>query len=280
MSAQKRPFDLHTALRFGQYSPLTVTEVYRGTGDLPAAYCKKKLLEALELFKPLGYNCEKFFKVSITDKTLNVEVQQGAYYYKGVHLKQLDFSREVNNILHEMNTGVPFDLYDEHKIMDDVSLTWSEDDERRTEKEKMIVFNVPDEEQTHYILRNGKPNYVSWLIENVEFFSLPPDNLQALEKLEVLTFNWIYLKKLNEGNYSINASYLKSKSEFSNKIKVLNESKWNAFMESQGQTQKANYFMSWEDSWGGRGSRDFYSDNDEDQVMRGLMSGDGDLRGF
>lgn len=176
----------------------------------------------------------------------------------------------------EFESGLPLDWYNEYEL-EEYSYSSSQDDERG-EKEDMINFAYNDD--AHFILRFGKPKYICWLINNVEFFSMSPENLDALEQLDVFEFYGLYLKKVEENVYSINQSFLKLKRKFSDQIKILNKSKWDAFIESQEQMSESAYCNDWNDSGSGRSNQDFYSDDDEDQIMRGLMNGDGDLFGF
>lgn len=277
MSAQKRAFNLYKPLRFGKYAALSIVEIYSGTGELPAAYCAKYLLDALKLFKPLDENYEQFFQVKIVDNVLNVSINPKKGYYKGVYFKNFDFCREVNNTLSEFEFGFPLELYNGYELIEEYHRSFSSDEERG-EREELIKF-IHDE-KAYNIMRYGKPDYISWLIKNVDFFSLSPENLKALERLYVLEFNGMYLRETGQGTYSIHQSFLKSKKEFSSQIKILNGNKWIDFEEIQRQASEAESFESWGDSGSSSRNRDFYSDDDEDQIMRGLSNGDGDLFGF
>jgi hypothetical protein len=277
MSTQKRAFEIHKPIRFGKYSSLSVVQIYSGTGELPAAYCKNYLLDALKFFKPLEEDYTTFFQVEIADGLVKVSVNPQTRYYKGIYFNKFDFCREVNNVLHEFESGFPFDWYNGYELEDDRHRSYSQDEERG-EKEDLIHF--AHDEDVHHILRYGKPRYIDWLVNNVDFFSLAPEDLDALEQLDVLEFYGLYLKKVDEGVYSMNQSFLKLKKKFGANIKLLNEKKWNAFVERREQTSVSESYESRGSSWSSSRNRDFYSDDDEDQIMRGLSNGDGDLFGF
>ena len=276
MSTQRYIFHLHLPLEFGQYSNLGIDRIYSGTEELPAEYKKQELMEGLKLFKPLENNYEEFFQLTVDENILSVELKKEASYYKGVRLSQFDFCREVNNALSEYYFGWPLDLYNGCNLIEQYHRSYDED-LHRTSGGKIIVFCDKFLRQ-YNILHDGQPEYISWLINNVSYFSLTPGDLEELEKRDVIKFYGLYLKRIDDSKYEICSSTSLRKFNFSERTKILNESKWNAFWASYEDGYSASDSGKSRNHW--NDGPNFNSDDDEDQIMRGLSGSNGDLFGF
>ena len=289
MSTQTHTFELYSPIGFGQYSILPVEEIYTGTGFLPISWCQQEVQKALIHFKPLGQPYHKFFNIYPDGKYLKVVLNEDyskVDYFGGVHLNQFDVHREINNILTEIYYGIPnndaqgsvasyseefFIDHKQEKLLLDILLI--ELEITRGNKQVMRV--------ERNVLKNGKPSYISWLIQNVDFFSLQPADLAKLEGLEINSFFGIWLKQIDQVTFELGVAFTKRREVFSEHMKQLNKVKWEAFWSERGKYQdvaeeedrREEYSNPWADLHTG-------CDDDEDNIMRGLSNGNGDQFGF
>ncbi|GAB3638611.1 hypothetical protein GCM10027422_42010 [Hymenobacter arcticus] len=203
-------------------------------------------------------------------------------YFQGVHLDAFDCHRELNKLLTERYEGICQDNEEQEVI------SYSHEYFESLEREGMlrIEVKVNFEDSTKnfsyeaFLLKYGKPGYISWLIQNVDFFSLSTSCVRALEELDVNTFLGVRLKKIDKSTFEPFVNSSKRKEIFSENIKKLNSDKWVKFYSENKHLFQSVYYGYERNDFRDDTRLGFGGDNDEDNIMRGLGSGNGDLLGF
>lgn len=212
------------------------------------------------------------FDIKFVERRLTMSLKKDHEHmqdYNGFNLQVCNYWHEINNFLTEYYFGIPHangsaTLYSEHFFEDKA-------------REGMINYN--DMMGTDYFsleerftLRYGQPAYISWLIQNVNYFSLLPSDLNLLEELEINNFLGIWVKRINEHNFLPTPAFTKRKEKFPEHIKALNEKKWELFQSQMinnasndnFEDNKSGSKYSYSDGYGG-----FVSDNFIDDVLDG-----------
>lgn len=275
MKNQKRIFELDGPIKFGKYSKLTVKQIYCGNSALPDEWIcevlRRNFLPSENGFKVLGQPYQHNFKIDFQGKYLTMSLKPDCQHLlklNGFDLNHCNYWVEINNFLTECYYGIPQNDAKGSAAM--YSQQYFEDRAR----EGMIDFNDILGEgffslECRYALRYGQPTYISWLIQNVEYFSLRPNDLDDLEDFEINSFLGIWVKKVNEHTFLPSTVFIKHKQKFSDYIKKYNEKKWAIFLSQQEDERSRNNYnesevsaskYNYSDGYGGYVSDSFIDD--------------------
>ncbi|WP_210516831.1 hypothetical protein [Hymenobacter terricola] len=265
MKYQKRVFELHEPIGFGQYSKLTIQQIYCGAAVLPVVWCREILRRIFSKhdspFMSTGKKYCSHLSVSFLGNQMILKIKAGHEYIAAmarIDLTNFDYHTEINNFLAEYYFGLPQNdpqgsivMYSE-QYFEDISRAGIVDYNEVVGKEYYL-------EEDRYSLHFGKPSYIHWLIKNVEFFSLRPSDLIALAKLDVNSFLGFQVNKITESILPIRALITKRKEFTPDSLVSLNEKKWRLF-------EAITYTLNSEES---------YNENDETESKYNYSDGYG-----